>query len=170
MRNEIASNEIDLLQEMRAALNAALPPQAFLKRDRGSGLFITNAPIFAPSLERIPDFHLEKQGTLWRILPDRRWLDLLEHRFPEAPNFFCKTFIRFRGIAPKEKSLRLFAQIAKLCDAGASADEADLSACERLLRSRCAEALRGENDGGGLYAAALLLTQFHTLRKGESIL
>lgn len=168
MQDEIAPDKIGLLQEMRAALNAALPAQAFLKRDRGDGLFITNAPVFAPNLERIPGFLLEKRGVLLHILPDQHWFDLLERRFPKAPNLFCETFVRFRSLIPKEKNLRLFAQIAKLCDAGASANKAELDACDRALRSRCAEALRGKNDGGGLYASALMLTQFHTLYKGES--
>ena len=52
------------LRQMRAAARAALPPRAFLRRDRGKALFVTNAPAFNPALREIPGFTAERRGGL----------------------------------------------------------------------------------------------------------
>ena len=46
------------MQAMREAILPHLPPKAFLKRDRGEGLLVTNAPVFDPGLCEIPGFIL----------------------------------------------------------------------------------------------------------------
>lgn len=144
------------LRQMRAAARAALPPRAFLKRDRGSALFVTNAPAFDPTLHDIPGFILERRGALLAILPDRIWISRLERRHPEPPDAFCASLLRFRGQAPDRENLLLFAQGAKLLDAERAA--AAIAAYDRALRQRAAVALRG-GCGGGLYAAAVLAAQ-----------
>lgn len=155
------------MQAMREAILPHLPPRAFLKRDRGEGLLVTNAHVFDPNLDSIPGFILEKQGSLLRILPDESWLIHLEQRFPEPPDHFSKTLLRFRGMQSDRDSLRIFVQGAKLLDKGYTPTPAEITAFDRMLRQRCAEALRGGACSGGLYAAAIILAQINTLYKGE---
>lgn len=155
------------MQAMREAILPHLPPRAFLKRDRGEGLLVTNAPVFDPKLDAIPGFILEKQGSILRILPDESWLIRLEQQVPEPPDHFSKTLLRFRDIQPDRDNLRIFVQGAKLLDEGYTPAPAEIAAYNQALRQRCAEALRGGACGGGLYASAILLSQINTLHKGE---
>jgi len=155
------------MQAMREAVQPHLPTKAFLKRDRGEYLLVTNAPVFDPNLNLIPGFILERQGSILRILPDESWLLQLEGQFPEPPDHFCKSFLRFRGQHPDRNNLLIFARGAKLLDPGSTPLPAEISAYDRALRQRCAEALRGGASGGGLYASALMLAQINTLYKGE---
>ena len=144
-----------LIAEMRAVLRSALPERAFLRRDRGEGLLISNAPVFAPEIGGIDGFILQRDGKMLRILPDEGWIERLEDAYPDAPDFFCETAMRFRGLKPDRENLLLFALGAKILDAGASASGEDRAAFDRALRQRMAAALRG-GCGGGLYAAAIL--------------
>ena len=153
------------MQAMRDAIRPLLPPKAFLKRDRGEGLLITNAPVFDPDLDSIPGFILERQGTLLRILPEPRWFLKLEKN--EPPDFFSKSLLRFRGISPDRQNLLLCVQGLKLLDAGCEPTPAEIAAYDRALRQRCAQALRGGACAGGLYAAAIILAQINNLYKGE---
>jgi len=155
------------MQTIREAIRPHLPPKAFLKRDRGEGLLTTNALVFNPNLDSIPGFILERQGSLLRILPDESWIVKLEQQFPEPPDFFGKTLLRFRGELPNRQNLLLCIQGLKLLDADYEPTPAEMSAYDRALRQRCAEALRGGACAGGLYAAALILAQINTLYKGE---
>ena len=155
------------MQAMREAILPHLPPKAFLKRDRGEGLLVTNASVFDPDLNNIPGFILESQGSILLILPDGSWLVRLEQQFPEPPDHFSRTLLRFRGMQPDRDSLRIFVQGAKLLDDGYIPSPAEITAFGRALRQRCAEALRGSACGGGLYACALMLAQINTLYKGE---
>lgn len=155
------------MQAMREVILPHLPPRAFLKRDRGEGLLVTNAPVFDPNLDSIPGFTLEKQASVLRILPDESWLIHLEQQFPEPPDHFSKTLLRFRSMQPDRDSLLLFVQGAKLLDAGYTPTPAEITAFDRTLRQHCAEALRGGSCSGGLYAAAIILAQINTLYKGE---
>lgn len=159
--------QIDRLpEEMRARLRAALPERAFLRRDRGDALFITNAPAFEGCPDAIRGFLPERQGNMLRILPDDTWISLLEHAGDAPPDFLCASLLRFRGQIPNRTNLALFARGLKLLDDIHAAAEADIAAFDRLLRQRAALALRGK-CGGGLYACALILAQIHTLYKGE---
>ena len=159
--------QIDRLPgEMRDRLRAALPQRAFLRRDRGNALFITNAPAFEGCPDAIPGFLLERQGNMLRILPDDSWIALPEHAGDAPPDFLCASLLRFRGALPDRANLALFARGLKLLDDIHAASEADIAAFDRLLRQQAALALRG-NCGGGLYACALTLAQIHTLYKGE---
>ena len=141
------------LRQMRAAARAALPPRAFLRRDRGDALFVTNAPAFDPALWEVPGFIAQRRGGLMILLPDAGWIARWERRFPEPPDDLCAKLQRFRGAEPNGESLLLFAWGAKLLDGGAT--PSDIAAYDRALRQRAALALRG-GCGGGLYAAALL--------------
>ena len=155
------------MQAIREAILPHLPPRAFLKRDRGEGLLVTNAPVFNPDFGEIPGFILERQGILLRILPDEKWIFQLEEAIPEPPDFFSKSLLRFKGKAPDRENLLLCVQGLKLLDPGSTPTPAEIAAYDRALRNRCAEALRGGASSGGLYAAALILAQINTLYKGE---
>ena len=158
--------EPSIVQRMRAEIQAVLPPKAFLRRDRGEGLFITNAPVFAPDLNEIPGFIVEQDGKMMRILPDEGWIAHLEEDYSEAPDFFCASLARFRALAPDRENLMLFAAGAKILDAFSSASEDEIIAYDRALRQRTAVALRG-GCGGGLYGCALLNSKIYSLYKGE---
>lgn len=155
------------MQAIREAILPHLPPKAFLKRDRGDGLLVTNAPVFDPDFSEISGFILERQGNLMRILPDKKWIFQLEEMLPEPPDFFSRTLLRFKGEMPDRTNLLLCVQGLKLLDAGSIPNPAEISSYDRTLRQRCAEALRGGASGGGLYAAAIILAQTNTLYKGE---
>ena len=141
-------------RQMRAALRSALPPRAFLKRDRGGALFITNAPALDPALREIPGFLIERRGALWALVPDESWARRVERRAPEELDELSRQLSRFRGRTPGRENLRLFAQGAKLLDA-AAVSRAQWAAYDRAVRNRAAVALRG-GDGGALFACALL--------------
>ncbi|MDO5323751.1 MAG: hypothetical protein Q4G06_06985 [Clostridia bacterium] len=144
-------NEPAPLEQMRAELRPQLPERAFLKRDRGDALLITNAPAFGFSPEQLPGCIVETRGMLLCILPDARWVADFEAAIPEPPDHLSRTLMRFRGAEADGDNLRLFARIAKLMDAQPSPGE--IEACDRALRNRAALALRG-GCGGGLYACA----------------
>ena len=139
------------LDKLRAELKPLLPERAFLKRDRGDALLITNAPALGCAPEVLPGCIVETCGTLLRILPDADWVAAYEARIPEPPDHLSRTLLRFRGIEADMDNLHLFARIAKLLDAQPSPGE--IEACDRALRNRAALALRG-SCGGGLYACA----------------
>ncbi len=142
------------LRQLRAQARTALPPRAFLKRDRGDALFVTNAPAFAPELREVPGFLAERRGALLYLLPEPAWLLRWERRFREPPDALCESLARFKGMPPDRENLSLFARAAKLLDGHPSPGEVE--ALDRELRQRAAVALRG-GCGGGLYAAAILL-------------
>ena len=139
------------LDVLRGELRPLLPERAFLKRDRGDALLITNAPALGCAPEMLPGCIVETCGTLLRILPDADWVAAYEARIPEPPDHLSRTLLRFRGIEADMDNLHLFARIAKLLDAQPSPGETE--ACDRALRNHAALALRG-GCGGGLYACA----------------
>ena len=155
------------LDRMRKALRAALPEKAFLKRDRGDALFVTNAPVFDPTIVSIPGFILVPNGKLLQILPDAGWIAGIEQH-ANAPDHLSASLLRFRDTEPDMENLRLCAQGLKLLDTGASTAPNEIEAFERSLRQRAALALRNAASGGGLYAAALILNHLnHQIHKGD---
>lgn len=142
------------LLDMRRRLRAALPERAFLRRDRGEALFISNAPAMGFQGSAIEGFELRIEGKLMRILPDEGWLRRAEDAPP--PDFFAESLLRFRGQEIGRGALLLFAQGLKLLDGDVCAPESEISAFDRALRQRAALALRGGCGGGGLYALAIL--------------
>ena len=144
-------NEPSPLDMLRGELRPLLPERAFLKRDRGDALLITNAPVFGCTPERLPGCIVENRGMLLCILPDAQWIAEYEAAIPEPPDHLSRTLLFFRGVEADIDNLQLFARIAKLMDAQPSPGE--IEACDRALRNRAALALRG-GCGGGLYACA----------------
>lgn len=154
----------ELPGRMRAQLNSLLPEKAFLRRDRGDALFISNAPAFDPGLRELPGFHAEIQGKLMRILPDVSWIERIEE--PDSGDHFSSTLLRFRGQEPDIANLKLFALGVKLLEEPSAMTWSDGIAYDRMLRQRAAVALRG-GCGGALYACALLNSKILHYYKGE---
>ncbi len=158
---------------LRQAAASALPRGAFLRRDRGGALFVTDAPRLAPGGDWTraliaAGFRCEAQSGLIRLWPDAGWLVRLEAGCPDPPDALCEGLVRFRGLAPEAESLALFARGARALEAREGG-----AAFERALRQRAAACLRlnrTEPDkpirGGGLYACALL----NSIIKKEDIL
>ena len=144
-------NESSPLERLRGELRPLLPERAFLKRDRGDALLITNAPALGLAPDRLPGCIVENRGMLLCILPDAQWIAEYEAAIPEPPDHLSHSLLRFRGVEADIDNLHLFARIAKLMDAQPSPGE--IEACDRALRNRAALALRG-GCGGGLYACA----------------
>lgn len=144
-------NESSPLERLRGELRPLLPERAFLKRDRGDALLISNAPALGFSPENLPGCIVEMRGMLLCVLPDAQWVADFEATVPEPPDHLRRSLLRFRGVEADLDNLHLFARIAKLMDARPSPGE--IEACDRALRNRAALALRG-GCGGGLYACA----------------
>ena len=152
----------ELRAALRRAATAALPRGAFLRRDRGDALFVTDAPrrmpgadwqaLFAPH-----GFDARPEGTLLRLTPGPAWIDAVEAAFPDPPDALSASLSRFRGLPPDPESLALFAMLTRALDAGESAAKPD-----RPLRQRAATVLRlnargDPPQGGGLYACAVVV-------------
>jgi len=146
--------EPDLAAQMRSILRPQLPPRAFLRRDRGGALFISNAPAFGSMPPQIPGFHIRCEDKLAYLLPDESWAAQLEAQFPDPPDHLSAGLARFRGQAPTDAAMQLFIHGVKLMDAE-NPDAAALGLFDRAVRRHAAYALRTDS-GGGCYALALL--------------
>ena len=150
-------------ETVRRVAAELLPPGAFLRRDRGEALFVTDAPLRAPETDwtaRFGEvgFACRIEGGLARLTPDARWLQRLADAYPEPPDDLCASLRRFDGPVDAP-SLHLFARGLKALDAGTRDD-----GFSRAVRQRAAVCLRDSTQsGGGLYACALL----QTLMEGE---
>lgn len=151
-------------EEMRRILRAVLPERAFLRRDRGDALFVSNAPALGFEGMTLEGFELRIEGELVYILPNEGWIRRMEDAPP--PSFLAESLARFRGGKIERGALLLFAQGMKLLDMGDNAAGNEVTAFDRALRQRAALALRGGCGGGGLYALAILNHQIQ-ISKGE---
>ena len=132
----------DLCRILRAAARAALPEGAFLRRDRGDALFVTDAPRIGPRADwslALAEAGFLCAGTdgLLRLWPDAGWLTRLEQACPDPPDDLCRSLLRFRGLSPDGAGLKLFALGLRCLDGGEGAARFD-----RLLRQRAAQCLR----------------------------
>lgn len=146
--------------QMRSILRMQLPQRAFLRRDRGENLFVSNAPTFGPVPEEIPGFHVRTEGNISFISPDAGWAIQLEEQFPDPPDHFSASLARFRGQPPTNAAMQLFISGLKLLDAE-NPDASAIALFDRAVRRHAAYALRS-GSGGGCYAlavAACLLTR-----------
>ena len=140
--------------KVRAAAQAILPPGAWLRRDRGDALYITDAPRRDPAADwpnrfELAGFGCRLEGGLALLNPGAAWLDALAAEYPEPPDHLCMTLQRFSG-PPDAASIRLFSRGLKALDAGVCDPGYD-----RAVRRRAAECLRA-GGGSGLYACAIL--------------
>ena len=144
-----------LPEALRKAARSALPPGAFLRRDRGDALFITDAPRHRPQQdwEQVlsgAGFDCALNHGLLQLYPSACWLEALSARFPAPPDVFCASALRFAARPIEPESLRLFALGVRILDGESGAE-----AYDRRLRNRMAVCLRS-GGGGGLYACALI--------------
>jgi len=133
--------------EVRGAATALLGAGAFLRRDRGAALYVTNATGIDWAAA---GFICREAGGLAFLTPGPAWLRRLEERYPEPPDDLCASFRRFQG-EPDPEALSLFAGGVKALDGG----RYDAKYGQRL-RQRAAVCLREHLPGGGLYACALV--------------
>lgn len=134
--------------DMRAMAAAHLPEGAFLRRDRGSALYVTNAPAKGWSGE-IPGFSVEITGAIAHIAPLGETMEKCGY----APDRFADELERFRGASAE--ALEIFIECVKCAE---SPDEAQFAKCDRRVRQAAAKALRS-GGGEGLYYCALALAE-----------
>ena len=151
-----------LLDAMRTSLTALLPGGAFLRRDRLSGLYVTDAPRRDPNgpwraAAEAAGFRAEEGRGLASLSPGEVWMDRLAERFPSPPDQLCASMERFNHLPVDDASLRLFARGLKALESGEG-----VAFYDKTLRQRAAVCLRS-GGGGGLYACALV----HYLLKGD---
>ena len=144
------------IREMRARLRGCLPPRAFLKRDRGDALFVSNVPAIDPGFSGAPGFTCTRRGQLMAFLPDASWLTRFEAR-RQPPDGFCASLTRFCGAPVARETILLFTRGAKLLELKDAPD------------AEIAVALRGGMDGGGLYALSLIDHMLNLKFKGGNI-
>lgn len=141
----------DLPATLREILLPLLPERAFLRRARGDATFVTNAPRFGQISLDPRRFRIREEKGLLFISPGADFLTDFELSHPDPADFFCQTLLRFRGHAPCEEALNLFAVGVRLLEC---ADENEARLYARRARNLAAVSLR-ENLGGA-YACALL--------------
>ena len=130
---------------MPSPVRAYLPPNAHVKRDRGSGLYISKQAIHSPY------FLSEPIEGGWRLYPTLALIGEFEHSQPR--DTLCETLLRFRGLAPGDAEMALFCLAAKLLE---SPEPSRVRALDKAIRQRTAACMRS-GGGGGLYACAILL-------------
>lgn len=134
--------------ELRDMVAAHLPPDAFLRRDRGDGLYVTNAPTKGWRGE-IPGFCVEHMGGIARIAPLPATIEGCSY----APDTLASELERFRGSSPG--AAVIFSGCIKLIEAP---DVTEWEKLDRILRRAAAKALRS-GGGEGLYYCALALAE-----------
>lgn len=145
-------NDANLLAALTAEARACLPESAYLKRDRGDALLITNVGCEVEGFARIP------RGNLTALLPTPERILRYEQNPPTGT--FSASLIRFRGQTADEKNVLLFARGVKLFGSGTPSE---LAAFDRAVRQTSAAALR-TGSGGGVYALALLRDELASLQ------
>lgn len=148
----------DLPAYLREIIRPLLPDRAFLRRARGDAAFITNAPMFAEISLESHGFLCEPQDKLMTISPGTEFITNLELNYPDPPDFFCQTLMRFRGQTPCEEAIRLFAVGVRLLEC---ADANEARQYDHRTRNLAAVCLR--KNFGGAYGCALLA---HHILKG----
>ena len=145
-----------LIPDFRGEIRPLLPPGAFLRRDRGGALYVTNAPAAGPEAAEKLRRTLEEMGygvtfdgPLLRIVPSAGRVAALERAAPAPPDAFSASLLRFAGEPAGPGALRLFARGVGCAETGR-----DFAGFDRSLRQAAALALR-MGGGGGLYACAL---------------
>ena len=148
-------NDASPIREMRSRLRALLPPRAFLKRDRGDMLFVSNAPAIDPGFADVLGFTVVRRGQLAAFMPEAEWLVRFEARHRQPPDRLCTELMRFRGMPVADETLRCFVRGAKLMELSEIPPN-EVASFDRAVRQLAAVAQRGGMDGGGLYALALI--------------
>lgn len=142
-----------LLTAMRAEVREALDSRAFLRLDRGSALFVSNAPLFQKQFSEIEGFEIRRGENLIFVYPSAERVRTIEKGIGMAEDGLSETLFRFAGQDVPESTRDLFSACLKLKQTCAP----DLARADRILRQSAALALRGAIPGGGLFLCARLL-------------
>lgn len=138
--------------ELRKYVRGALPQGAFLRRDRGDALYITDAPRLGWE-GNLEGFSVEIRGALARISPLAGTMTRCDY----APDRLAMELSGMKGASPE--ALGLFIECLKCAEAPEAGTYARL---DRRLRQAAARAMRA-GGGDGLYYCALALAE--TARK-----
>lgn len=134
--------------EFREYVRGALPQGAFLRRDRGDALYITDAPRRG-WIGPLSGFSVEICGPFAKISP----LGGTMARCDYAPDRLALELSRMKGASPE--ALILFIECLKCAEAP---DSGAYGRCDRRLRQAAARAMRA-GGGEGLYYCALALAE-----------
>jgi hypothetical protein len=137
---------------IREMVAGFIPDGAFLRRDRGRGLYVTDAP--ARGGMAVPaGFRVESDGRLAHIYIDDRAMEEIAGRLELSSDALSEELERFRG--GSREAAELFSDILKALEAPGGADIAGL---DRRVRQAAAVALRA-GGGEGLYYCARALAE-----------
>ena len=127
---------------------AQLPEGPYLRRERGTALYVTNAPAKGWAGE-IEGFSVDVQGAIARlsVIPD-----ILE-KCDYAPDRLACELESFRGTSAE--AAEIFSECMKCIEAP---ERALWDKCDRRIRQAAAVALRS-GGGNGLYYCALALAE-----------
>lgn len=134
--------------ELRDYVRSALPQGAFLRRDRGDALYITDAPRLGWT-GPLSGFSVEIRGPLARISPLAGTMACCDY----APDRLARELSGMKGTSPE--ALGLFIECLKCVEAP---DIGAYGRCDRKLRQAAAKGLRA-GGGEGLYYCALALAE-----------
>ncbi len=135
---------------LRARVRAVIPESAFLRRDRGNALYVTDAPRYGFA-GAVPGFRTEAGKGLLRLYIKEEILRACAF----SPDDVADTLARFEDLSATEEALFLFTEGLKLLEAP---DAAGYLAYDKKVRQAAAVALR-TGRGGGLSACARLLSE-----------
>ena len=145
---------------LRERMAGALVPGAFLRRDRGGALYISDAPRFG-DVNAPEGFRVEIEGALARFYIKPEALEKICDEFGFKEDQLARELRRFKGAS--EGAARLFSDILKAMEASQTGAWAAL---DRRVRQAAAVAMRG-GEGEGLYYCALALAEFY--REGKAL-
>lgn len=134
--------------DLRKLVRPYLPEDAFLRRDRGNGMYVTNAPAKGWS-GTVPGFSVEVKGAVAciSILPETMCSCDFE------PDRLATELERFKGHS--DNAAFIFMECMKCVEAP---DNVEYEKCDRRVRQAAATAMR-TGGGEGLYYCALALAE-----------
>lgn len=136
--------------------------RAFLRCDRGSGLYVTNAALTQEQLSALVQagFRAERQGALWRLFPGEGLREAVEAWLAEEADALRLPVF---SEAQAEDWALLTEGVKRL---ELRADRAALDGYEKRLRQRAAECMRTGQGGGLLTLCSRLLSAIRNARQG----
>ena len=129
-----------------------IPRGAFLRRDRGRALYVTDAPAKG-GLGCMARFFAETDGVIAHIYIVPQTMEDIAGELELSDDALSEELKRFRGGSPEAAAL--FSDILKDLEAPAGAD---ITGLDRRLRQAAAVALRA-GGGQGLYFCARALAK-----------
>jgi hypothetical protein len=135
---------------LRTRVESALPAGAFLRRDRGDALYVTDAPRLGFAGD-VKGLRAEAAGGLLRFYIKEEILTACDF----LPDCFALSLARLPKTPATGEALVLFTEGLKILEAP---DAAGFVWYDKKVRQAAAVALRTDG-GGGLYTCALVLAE-----------